>query len=237
MKCVVINGTEIKGCTYNLKEIFIDELKPDELIEFYLPKDGPNFCIGCKRCFTESENKCPHFDKVNPIWKAMVEADLIVFAYPVYVLRAPGQIKALLDHLGVHWFVHRPEPLMFNKSAVIITQSIGAPNKSAQKDVRTSLEWLGVSKIRMIGFSMMEGIIWNEISQDRRNKFDIKMRSFAKKFQNLKLEKKSLKSKLYFKISKKLQENTLKKLPVGENPPADLQYWIDNGWIIKKDNS
>jgi len=39
MKCVVINGTEQKGCTYNLKEIFLDELKPKQLTEFYLSKD------------------------------------------------------------------------------------------------------------------------------------------------------------------------------------------------------
>ena len=38
MKCVVINGTEIKGCTYNLKEIFLDELKPSHLTEFFCPK-------------------------------------------------------------------------------------------------------------------------------------------------------------------------------------------------------
>ena len=62
MKCVVINGTEVKGCTYNLKEIFLDELKPTELKEFYLPKDGPDFCKGCKVCFVDSETKCPHFD-------------------------------------------------------------------------------------------------------------------------------------------------------------------------------
>ena len=78
MKCVVINGTEIRGCTYHLKELFLDELKPEALTEFYLPKDAPGYCIGCKRCFLESEAFCPHFEKVDPIWRAMKEADLLV---------------------------------------------------------------------------------------------------------------------------------------------------------------
>jgi len=46
MKCVVINGTEQKGCTYNLKEIFLDELKPKQLTEFYLSKDAPPILYG-----------------------------------------------------------------------------------------------------------------------------------------------------------------------------------------------
>jgi multimeric flavodoxin WrbA len=44
----------------------------------------------------------------------MTDVDLIVFAYPVYALRAPGQVKALLDHFAVHWMVHRPKSEMFS---------------------------------------------------------------------------------------------------------------------------
>lgn len=231
MNCVVINGTEIKGCTYNLKEIFLDELKPSKLKEFYLPNDGPDYCTGCKQCFLVSETKCPHFEKVNPIWQAITEADLIVFAYPVYVMRAPGQIKSLLDHFGVYWFAHRPDPKMFTKTAVIITQSIGAPNGAAQKDVKTSLEWMGVSKIEKIGFRMLEGVIWDEISESRRRKFEKKARAFARRFDNLPPVKKSLKNRLYFQIGKKMQERVLKELPDDKEPGPDLQYWIDQGWI------
>ncbi len=48
MKITVINGTEKKGITYRLKEIFLDEFRKDSKItEFYLPKDCPDFCTGC----------------------------------------------------------------------------------------------------------------------------------------------------------------------------------------------
>lgn len=234
MKCVVINGTEVRGCTYNIKEIFLDELKPDTITEFYLPKDGPGYCTGCKRCFFEGESKCPHYDKTGPIWNAMIDADLIVFAYPVYVLRAPGHIKSLLDHFGVHWFAHRPKPEMFNKTAVIITQSIGAPNKAAQKDVITSMEWLGVSRIAKIGFGMMEGVKWSEISEKRREKFESKLRSFARKFTAISPRPMSIKARLYFQMCKMMQKGVLKKLPHGKKPERDLQYWMDLGWIKAK---
>lgn len=234
LNCVVITGTDIKGCTYQLKELFLDELKPEQLIEFTLPKDAPGYCIGCKQCFLVSEKNCPHFHHVDPIWQAMRQADLIVFAYPVYVLRAPGHVKSLLDHLGVHWFAHRPDPAMFDKTAAIITQSIGAPNRAAQKDVRTSLEWLGVPDIKSIGFGLMEGIIWDEISMEIREKFEKKIRTFARQFQNVTPKRKSLKTGAYFFLGQKLQESTFKKLKLGERPSPDLQHWIDHGWVSKE---
>ena len=47
MKIVVINGTEKKGITYKLKEIFLEKFKSDASItEYYLPKDCPAFCLG-----------------------------------------------------------------------------------------------------------------------------------------------------------------------------------------------
>lgn len=30
--------------------------------EFFLPRDFGEFCVGCTKCFTESEKKCPHFE-------------------------------------------------------------------------------------------------------------------------------------------------------------------------------
>ena len=233
MKCLVINGTEQKGCTYHLKELFLDELKPDQLTEFYFPQDAPGYCKGCKLCFTKSESLCPHYEKVNPIWQAMLEADLIVFAYPVYVLRAPGHIKAFLDHLGVHWCAHRPDPRIFNKTAAIITQSIGAPNGDAQNDVKTSLNWIGVSQVKSIGFGMMEGVIWNEISQARRQGFEKKIRAYARQFHNLKVADKSLKIRFIFQMCKNMQSKVLAKTPQGQEPSVDVQHWIDQGWIYR----
>lgn len=52
MKITVINGTEKHGVTYRLKEIFLSEFKGKaDITEYYLPKDCPDFCIGCTNCF------------------------------------------------------------------------------------------------------------------------------------------------------------------------------------------
>jgi len=229
MNIVVINGTEVKGCTFRIKEFFLDELRDGNTIkEFYLPKDSPHFCCGCKTCFLKDENKCPHAEYTVPLWDAVIHADLLVFAYPVYALRAPGQIKALLDHFCVHWMVHRPKEELFKKRAVIITQSIGAPNGAAQKDVATSLLWLGVSDIKKFGFGLMEHVIWEILSDKRKTLIETKIRKFAKKCAKGKRGGKNLKHHLLFAMCKMLHQKTAKT----ENPvSADNRYWLDKGWI------
>ena len=48
MNITVINGTEKHGVTYRLKEMFLEEFKDRaNITEYYLPKDCPNFCVGC----------------------------------------------------------------------------------------------------------------------------------------------------------------------------------------------
>lgn len=230
MRCLVINGTSVRGCSYRLKEAFLEELRPDERIEFYLPKDGPDFCLGCKKCFVEGEDQCPHYAKVNPIWQEMKKSDLIVFVYPVYVMRAPGQVKTLLDHFGVHWFSHRPDKVMFDKKAVIITQSIGAPNGPAQKDVKTSLEWLGVSHIQTLGLGLHEGVIWEELSQKKRSELLSKMKNFAGSLSLKRKSRMKVKVKAIYWMCRSLQRSLRKKSPPDEYS-LDLRHWIEEDLI------
>ena len=229
MNIAVINGTEYKGCTYKIKDVFLEPLRNSHSIEeFYLPKDCPQFCCGCKQCFFKDETLCPHAKYTLPIWDAMLEADLIVFTYPVYALRSPGQVKALLDHLCCHWMVHRPDKKMFSKRAVILTQSIGAPNGSAQKDVATSLTWMGVPDIKKLGFGLMEGVIWDDLSIKRRQTIERKIKRLTAKYMSPKKAHKSLKVKALFAICKMLHKKTLKS---EKTLSADNRHWLDNGWI------
>ena len=229
MKIVVINGTETKGCTWHIKEAFLGVLRAgNSVTEFYLPRDLPHFCLGCKTCFFRDEKRCPHAGFVMPVWNAMREAALIVFAAPVYALRTPAQVKSLLDHLCCHWMVHRPDRAMFQKRAVIVTNSIGAPNGAAQKDIATSLTWLGVPHIRSLGFGLMEGVIWEEISEKRRGTILAKTENLARRYIDTKPARMSLTVRLYFLLCTIMHRSVLKKETV---PSADNRYWIEMGWI------
>lgn len=229
MKITVINGTEKKGCTYHIKEAFLELLRNgNEITEFYLPKDLPHFCCGCKNCFFKGEQLCPHAEYVMPVWHAMLDSDLLVFASPVYALRTTAQMKSLLDHLCVHWMVHRPDDRMFNKKAVILTNAIGIFNSGAQKDIATSLMWWGVSDIKKLGVGLLEGVIWNELSDKRRNIIISKTKKLAKRYMNNYKAHKGIKVNLLFAIAKKMHQAITQK---EETLSVDNQYWVDKGWI------
>lgn len=229
MKIVVINGTEVKGCTYHIKEIFLEELRDsNEITEFYLPKDLPHFCCGCKNCFLKGDQFCPHAKYVEPIWSAILEADLLVFASPVYALRTTGQMKTLLDHLCVHWMVHRPEEVMFKKRAVILTNAIGIFNAGAQKDIATSLSWLGISDIKKLGIGLFEGVIWNELSDKRRNIITQKIKKVKEKYKKDRTVHRGFIVSAKFAMTKMMHQSIAKK----ENPlSVDNQHWVNKGWI------
>lgn len=229
MKIVVINGTEIKGCTYQIKESFLEGLRQsNEIREFFLPKDLPYFCCGCKTCFFKTERNCPHASYVLPIWDAILDAELLVFASPVYALRTTAQMKSLLDHLCVHWMVHRPDERMFYKKAVILTNAIGVFNGGAQKDIATSLSWLGVSDIKTLGIALLEGVVWSELSEKRRRRITTKVKRFSKRYKKTYKANKGITVSLKFTICKMMHKSVAKT----EKPlSADNKHWADKGWI------
>lgn len=233
MKITVINGTEKKGVTYRLKEMFLEPFKGKaEITEFYLPKDGPGFCVGCTACFMNNPNLCKDAECVQKIEKALLEADLLVFTSPAYVFHTTGAMKALLDHFGYRWMPHRPAKEMFGKRALIITQALGAGEKSAAKDIKDSLSWWGISYIKNSHFKLMSEIHWDKISEKKRLELAKGMASMAKKFAAIdysKLAHTSLLTKAKFYAVRMLQTGLGKKNP----EYTDFNYWKSNGWLAK----
>ena len=230
MKITVINGTEKRGVTYKLKEIFLEQFKSAEIAEYYLPKDCPSFCTGCASCFTKGENSCKDFVYVNAIEKSLIEADLIVMISPAYVMHVTGAMKALLDHFAYRWMPHRPAPEMFGKRAVIITQCVGAGAKSSAQDIKHSLSWWGISKIGVSSCALMDDIVWDKISEKRRNKLTANVRKLASRFAKINYAKPAhtrLTTKIKFEICRLIQKSMRKNGATG----LDNEYWQDNGWL------
>lgn len=233
MKIVVVNGTEKQGVTYRLKEIFLRHFQGAELTEFYLPKDCPSFCVGCINCFLKGESYCKDFACVSTIEKALLEADLLVFTSPTYVMHATGAMKALLDHLGYRWMPHRPAREMFGKRAVVITQCLGSGAKTAAKDVKHSLSWWGISKIGECCAALMQDTVWKKLSQKQRNKLSQKVSRLARRFAKINYAKPArtgASTKVKFLLCRFIQKRVKKRGVDG----LDYMYWQSNGWLGKK---
>lgn len=72
MKITVINGTEKRGVTHRLKEMFLEPFRERaEITEYYLPRDCPAFCTGCLNCTMKSEHTCKDSSYVGKIEKSL----------------------------------------------------------------------------------------------------------------------------------------------------------------------
>lgn len=231
MKITVINGTEKRGVTNRLKEIFLSQFKGRaEITEYALPRDCPDFCIGCTGCILKGESTCKDAEKISAIEKSLSEADLIFLTSPAYVFHVTGAMKAFLDHLAYRWMPHRPAPEMFGKRAVIITQCLGAGAKSAAKDIRHSLSWWGISEIGVFSGALMGDIIWDKLPERKRMELTRRIERLSKKFAHIDYAKPahtSIGTKFRFSFCRAMQ----KSLHRADPEYLDGKYWAQQGWL------
>lgn len=233
MKIAIFNGSNKKGCTWNIKNLFVKHLgEGHEITEFFMPKDLPEFCAGCAICATKGVEHCPHDECVAPIRKAIENADLLIFTSPVYVFHITGALKNLFDHLFVYWMPHRPEAVMMNKQAVIITDCLGMGNGSTAKTIKHSMDYWGVARRYHLGFALMGSILWNEVSKKRKEKFEHACEKLAKK-----VVKKNKNVRPRFKIKMLFRVFTISQKIIGKKfstDSLDYKHWKENGWIDGK---
>lgn len=225
MKITIIHGQSHKGSTYHLAHSLAEKLG-GEITEFFLPRDFGEFCVGCTTCFTESETKCPHYQKLSPITAALDEADVIILESPVYVMHVTGAMKALLDHYGYRFMVHRPEEKMFSKQAVCISTAAGAGMKSTNKDMAVSLFYWGLGKIYKFGAAVNE-TSWERVNDKKKRAYDKRLSALASKIGKKQGKvKPSFKTKAFFSVMRMMQKNGFNE--------ADMYYWKEKGWTGKK---
>lgn len=227
MRILTIIGTPHKGNTRAITDLFLDEFKGEDTIfdEIVLPNDFNYFCYGCFNCILKGEDKCPHYNYVNPIVDKLEKADLIIISTPIFVMSCTSGLKSLLDHLAYIWMVHRPKEVMFNKVGLIITTAGGSGVKSTIKLIKNNLSFWGVSKIYNYGVTTMK-MGGNYIDYENKDKIKRQIKSKAKRIKkSLNNNKISIKTKFLFKVFKASQKN-------GWNE-TDYNYWKEKGWIKK----
>lgn len=227
MKITVVYATlrKTQSTTYQLAQRVIAHLKEDdEVVEFYLPRDMDHFCGGCFQCIEGRREKCAGYKKVEPIKQAMDEAELIIFAVPVYVYHAPGQVKALLDHFAYRWMVHQVDGKMFTKQALIISTAAGAGMKSAIKDVKDSMDFWGIGRV----YSFKKALFaanWTELKDKQKEELEEDILKIAEK-----IKKRVGKVTPRMKVKCMFYGCRLMQKKVGLNA-VDVAHWKKEGFL------
>lgn len=96
MKIIIINGSPRKGNTNTAVETIANSVTSENVVEI-IEADKLNIsgCKGCGAC--QCVNGCVAKDDTNPTIDKLVEADMIIFATPVYWWGVTAQLKTVID--------------------------------------------------------------------------------------------------------------------------------------------
>lgn len=102
MKVLVLNGSPKgeKSNTMCLTKAFLNGLAEKQPIQTeILPVCQMNLkpCIGCFACWSKTPGKCCLNDEMDGVIKKMIDADIIIWSFPLYYFGLPSQLKTLMD--------------------------------------------------------------------------------------------------------------------------------------------
>ncbi len=236
MRITCIYGNMRKQNTYNVVQIFKQHLvnQSDESIHFdeiFLPKDLPEFCLGCFNCFLNGEETCPHYNYVKRITDKMEQSDSYIISSPVYGFNVTSAMKNFIDHLCYTWLPHRPKKNMFKKNVFIISTVAGKGLNPTIKTIKTAFNYMGIKKIFTYG-CIIRGYKWDRVSDKIKIKVKKDLEKKAKLFANSITKRKDSKPRIWSKIIFFTMKNMIKK--VYQKNDRDKLYWKKQGWLDNK---
>ena len=101
-KLLVINGSpKPVSDTMVLTRAFVQGMEQcgeeTEIIHVINRKIGP--CLGCFQCMRRGDGHCVQRDDQNELLDRLVEADDLLFSFPLYAYAMPSHLKAVVDRL------------------------------------------------------------------------------------------------------------------------------------------
>jgi len=101
--CILMGSPRPNGNTAELCKPFMDELQQNQAEVEYITLHDKDIssCLGCYYCQGESdEYGCSHEeDDMEEIVERILQADILVFATPIYTWQATAKMKAVMDRM------------------------------------------------------------------------------------------------------------------------------------------
>ena len=99
MKILVLNGSP-KGEQSNtlcLTHAFLNGAGWSNAEIVDVAKAEIKACLGCFACWNKTPGKCVIKDEMNDVLEKMMDADVIIWSFPLYYFSVPGGLKNLID--------------------------------------------------------------------------------------------------------------------------------------------
>ncbi len=147
MKIAILNGSPRLGNTAAMVNAFAEGAKEagHEVEILHVGKMKINGCLACEYCHGKGEGKCVQKDDMEKVMPAYKEADMIVYASPIYYFDMTAQILAAIQRV---YAIGKPAKAA--KSALLLSSASPAPYEGAIATYKAMLGFTGVEDAGII---------------------------------------------------------------------------------------
>ena len=169
MKIAVLNGSPRKENTSAMVQAFREgaEAAGHTVEEYQVGRMKIAGCLGCDYCHTKGNGQCVQKDDLDKIMPAYKEADMIVFASPIYYFTMTAQMEAAIQRVFCIG-----KPAKAKKAALLLSSASPGVYDSSIAQYKGYTAYTGIEDVGVI------------TACDPENKSKAKMdeiREFAKK--------------------------------------------------------
>jgi multimeric flavodoxin WrbA len=147
MKIAVFNGSPRKENTSAMVDAFTEGAKAagHDVQEYHVGKMKINGCLGCGYCKTKGNGQCVQKDDLEKIMPAYLEADMIVFASPIYYFAMTAQIESAIQRVFCVG-----KPLKAKQAALLLSSGSPGVYDSAIAQYKGYMAYTGIADAGII---------------------------------------------------------------------------------------
>ena len=147
MKITVLNGSPRKENTSAMVDAFVEGAQEagHEVEVLHVGKMKIAGCMACEYCHSKGEGKCVQKDDMEKVMPAYLDAEIIVYASPVYYFGMTAQITAAIQRV---YAIGKPSKA---QKAVLLLSS-ASPNvySGSINTYKDMLEYMGIEDAGII---------------------------------------------------------------------------------------
>ena len=147
MKIAVLNGSPKVGNTAAMVNAFAEGAKEagHEVEILHVGKMKIGGCLACEYCHTKGEGKCVQKDDMEKVMPAYKDADMVVFASPIYYFDVSAQLSAAIQRVYAIG-----KPAKATKAALLLSSASPNPYDGAIATYKGILAFTGIEDAGII---------------------------------------------------------------------------------------
>ncbi len=147
MKIAILNGSPRVANTAGMVNAFAEGAKEagHEVEILHVGRMKINGCLACEYCHGKGEGTCVQKDDMEKVMPAYKEADMIVYASPIYYFDMTAQISAAIQRVYAIG-----KPAKATKSALLLSSASPNPYDGAIATYKAMLAFTGIEDAGII---------------------------------------------------------------------------------------